>query len=202
MTYTQTYTVQHISEHLSALLSSERFLRSQIPGNGLPIYVCAYPVSIHNEMAHLPDQLVNFLRPKGISALHLNLYHEVIAELQTNNLLTTLVEREANITKHQLRQMLNNRLDATKYLLPRIKRHIEAHTPPPQLVFIDGLAAVYPFVRAHTILNHLELVTTTTPVVVFLPGQYRSSNRGMTLSLFGSIHDDNYYRAINIMEVK
>jgi len=202
MTYTQTYTVQHISEHLSALLSSERFLRSQIPGNGLPIYVCAYPVSIHNEMAHLPDQLVNFLRPKGISALHLDIYREAMDELSAHNLLTPLITRETQVTKQQMLQMLNNRLDAQRYLLPRIKGHIEAHIPAPQLVLIDGLAAGYPFIRAHTILNHLEMVTTTTPIVAFLPGHYRSSERGMNLSLFGRIHDDNYYRAINIMEVQ
>lgn len=202
MTQTHAYTVQDISEHLSSLLCSERFLRSQIAGNGLPIYVCAYPVSMHNEMVQLPDQLVNYLQPKGISALHINTYHEAMSELQEHNLFTPLIAREPQVTKQQLRQMLNNRLDAPKYLLPRIKRQIEAHTPPPQMVFIDGLAAGYPFIRAHTILNHLETVTTTTPVVAFMPGQYRSSDRGMTLSLFGNIHDTNYYRAINIMEVK
>ena len=58
-------------------------------------------------------------------------------------------------------------------------------------------------VSGSRILNHLDKVATGTPVVVFFPGSYRSSDRtGMTLNLFGIIDDDNYYRAINIMEVK
>ena len=201
MSYTQQYTKQQISEHLQQLLVSERFLQSQIPGNGVPIYLCAYPISIHNSMQHLPRQLVQFLAPQGINALHIDIYQIALEQIESRNMLALFLEREAQTNKHQLSQMLANILDVEKYLMPRIKSKIDAHAP--QIIFIDGIGAVYPFIRAHTILNHLEIVTSTIPVVIFLPGSYQSSNRtGMTLNLFGVINDDNYYRAINIMEVK
>jgi hypothetical protein len=201
MSYTQQYTLQQIREHLQQLLVSERFLQSQIAGNGVPIYLCAYPINIHNSIQQLPRQFVQFLAPQGINAIHIDIYQIVLAQLQSRNMLQTFLEREGQINKNQLSQMLANVLNVEQYLMPLIKSKIDALAP--QVIFIDGIGSVYPFIRAHTILNHLEIVTNSIPVVVFLPGSYQSSSRtGMTLNLFGVINDDNYYRAINIMEVK
>jgi hypothetical protein len=62
-------------------------------------------------------------------------------------------------------------------------------------VFITGVGKCYPFVRSHNVLNNLHQVLDSVPVVMFFPGKYS----GQDLRLFGTIKDDNYYRAFKLV---
>lgn len=66
------------------------------------------------------------------------------------------------------------------------------------VIFITGVGKVYPFVRSHTILNNLQEKIDNIPVIMFYPGKYD----GQSLSLFGKIKDDNYYRAFQLVDHK
>jgi hypothetical protein len=50
-------------------------------------------------------------------------------------------------------------------------------------------------VRSHNVLNNLHQVLDSVPVVMFYPGRYSGQN----LQLFGTIKDDNYYRAFPLV---
>ena len=63
------------------------------------------------------------------------------------------------------------------------------------IVFITGVGKCYPIVRSHNILNNLHQVIDAVPVVMFFPGEYS----GQDLHLFGTIKDDNYYRAFKLV---
>jgi hypothetical protein len=69
--------------------------------------------------------------------------------------------------------------------------HIINSTPSDSVIFITGVGKCYPFLRSHNVLNTLHQVLDTVPVVMFFPGEYS----GQDLQLFGTIKDDNYYRA-------
>lgn len=69
-------------------------------------------------------------------------------------------------------------------------------TPKDAVVFLTGIGKVFPFVRAHNIINNLHQVLDTVPVVMFYPGVWT----GQTLSLFETVNDGNYYRAFPLID--
>ena len=75
---------------------------------------------------------------------------------------------------------------------------IEAELGEHIVVLITGIGKVFPFVRSHNILNKLQEVIDKIPVILFFPGVYD----GQSLSLFGKIKDDNYYRAFQLIDRK
>lgn len=78
-----------------------------------------------------------------------------------------------------------------------IVNHIINHTPQENaVVFITGVGKVFPMVRSHNVLNNLHQVLDCVPVVMFFPGKYS----GQDLQLFGTIKDDNYYRAFKLVD--
>jgi len=77
-----------------------------------------------------------------------------------------------------------------------IVNYIVQNTPEKAVVFLTGVGKVFPFVRSHNVLNNLHQVLDRVPVVMFFPGEWN----GQSLSLFGTITDDNYYRAFPLIQ--
>lgn len=78
-----------------------------------------------------------------------------------------------------------------------IVNHIVDNTPHENaVVFITGVGKAFPMVRSHNVLNNLHQVLDCVPVVMFFPGKYS----GQDLQLFGTIKDDNYYRAFKLVD--
>lgn len=78
-----------------------------------------------------------------------------------------------------------------------IVNHIVDNTPNENaVVFITGVGKAFPMVRSHNVLNNLHQVLDCVPVVMFFPGKYS----GQDLQLFGTIKDDNYYRAFKLVD--
>lgn len=71
----------------------------------------------------------------------------------------------------------------------------EPHQPGRDILLITGVGQVYPFVRAHAILENAQSVFEDIPVVLLYPGRFD----GQHLHLFDRINDGNYYRAFNIL---
>lgn len=63
------------------------------------------------------------------------------------------------------------------------------------VLIITGVGEVYPFMRAHNILNNMQSSFRDIPVVVAYPGTFD----GGSLSLFGKLKDGNYYRAFDLI---
>lgn len=64
----------------------------------------------------------------------------------------------------------------------------------PTIIFITGVGQVFPLLRSHKVLNTMNQVIDQVPVVMFYPGMYD----GIHLSMFGTLEDDNYYRAFSL----
>ncbi|WP_155286680.1 DUF1788 domain-containing protein [Lacticaseibacillus zhaodongensis] len=77
----------------------------------------------------------------------------------------------------------------------RIVEYIQKHLRPGRtIIFVTGVGAVFPLVRAHKVLNTMNQVIDNVPVVMFYPGMYDS----VRLKMFGELQDDNYYRAFSL----
>ena len=69
------------------------------------------------------------------------------------------------------------------------------HEPGRDVLLVTGVGEVFPFVRAHSILENAQHVFTDIPVVMLYPGTYDR----VSLTLFGKLNDSNYYRAFDLI---
>ena len=127
-----------------------------------------------------------------------------IVEYDIFNLMLSILDQRRYVDKcirfekKKGRDYLSNAIAKTLRLTTDrnlIVNHIVENTPEHAVVFLTGIGKVYPFVRAHNILNNLHQVFDKVPVVMFYPGNWN----GQSLSLFGTIFDKNYYRAFPLV---
>jgi hypothetical protein len=95
------------------------------------------------------------------------------------------------LSKAKLFKTLQGVLASETKLIPEIEKLAKEN--PSGMIFLTGIGQVFPYIRSHTILNNLQNSIKDRPTVMFFPGTY-----GKDLSLFGTLKDDNYYRAFNL----
>lgn len=188
-----------IAERLSKIeerITNESFLKNKGLGNEVGYYIFDYPpeyeLDVREYVAYLKDKINR--SDMGVKIVEFDLYDIVIDMLKERNYLEKCFEFEKtkgiDYAFEAIMKML--RLTSPSNLLVN---HIVANTPPRSVVFITGVGKCYPFVRSHNVLNNLHQVLDSVPVVMFFPGKYS----GQELRLFGTIKDDNYYRAFKLV---
>lgn len=186
-------------QHLFDLISSDGFLQKQGLNNEVPFFICPFDPKEAVEMERMVAQLVNRLEQTGVKVLKMNLYDLAVELLQKQGDWQWYLEKEQEMDKLELKDDLQSILDAKETMIPAIAdrmRHAEF-----DVMFIDGVGEVFPYIRSHNILNNLQSIAKQQPTVMFFPGAYTHSLvEGASLDLFGKLHDDKYYRAFNIWE--
>ena len=187
-------------QHLLAVISSQRFLKMQGLGNEVPFFICPYDPKEANEISKMGNQLVNQLKNRGIHVLKINLYDLAIELLKERGIWEQILETESDISKNELKELLQGVLDPEKYLIPAIAKKMQLESF--DVLFISGVGEVYPYIRSHIVLNNLQSTAKERPTLMFFPGNYHHSvEKGASLKLFSRLPDDNYYRAFNIYHV-
>ncbi|HPE69564.1 MAG TPA: DUF1788 domain-containing protein [Thermotogota bacterium] len=184
-------------DHLLSVLSSPRFLQKKGLGNEIPFFICPFHPRQTSAMEDLRCNLEHSLSKKGVNVLSINLFLLSIQLLDKRGLWEQILQKEAQIPKEQLKEMLQNVLDPEKYLVPAIVSQLQERDP--DVLFLNGVGEVYPFLRSHALLTNLQSQASEKPVVLFFPGTYTfSPEAGSSLTLFGRLKGDQYYRAFNI----
>lgn len=184
-------------DHLLTVMSSERFLKMKGIGNEVPFFICPFdPADVQN-VDRTRIRLANQLSNRGITALELSLYDLAVSLLKERGIWDDVLAMEQNVTKDELRELLQGVLDPENHLIPAIGQRL--HQQPYDILFLSGVGEVFPFIRSHNVLNNLQSVAKDRPTVMFFPGDYTHAlATGASLELFGLLHDDKYYRAFNI----
>lgn len=190
--------VTDIYEHLLTVISSERFLKMQGLGNEIPFFICAFdPAKTEKMNKEVVAPLINQLKHKGIRVLRIDLYDLAIELLKERDVWKRTLNAETDITKSELKDLLQGVLDPETHLIPAIAKKMESDGF--EVMFITGVGEVFPYIRSHTVLNNLQSTAKDKPTIMFFPGEYNQSpEKGSSLNLFGKLLDDNYYRAFNI----
>lgn len=187
-------------QHLARLVASERFLKMQGLGNEAPFFICPFPPHEAVAMEQMVRQLANRLNQNGVRVLAINLYDLCVELLQERGIWELMLETEPTVSKAELKELLQGVLDPEDYLAPAIAAKMRAAAF--DVMFLTGVGEIYPYIRAHNILNNLQSTAKAQPTVIFFPGKYtQSAEKGASLELFGMLHDDKYYRAFNIYHI-
>ena len=186
-------------ERVLKTMQNPRFLQKKGPANDLPFFICPYDPVTENRANALKKMLTNALEKNGISTLSLNLYDVVISVLKTDGYLDMLLLQEGNIEQDEFLETIQNLADPAEKLVPAIDARVAENTP--KILFLSGMGQVFPFIRPHSILSHLQARLSEQLTVMFFPGDYDyTDTKGATLDIFGRQQEERYYRAFNIFE--
>ena len=179
-------------------LKSPKFLKKEGLGGEIPFFIFPYNIQWESMIEDEINGLKNRLKKEGVQVLEFNLYDisiEILEESGGIEKMFRLEERQKKRPSYFLKA-LQSALNLHEVFIPYIKNKIT--TVPHDLIFITGVAAVFPYMRSHVVLNNLHSVTDHVPTVMFYPGEYT----GSTMRLFDLLKSNNYYRAYNLNEYR
>ena len=145
--------------------------------------------------------LITQLTAKSISVLEINLFDLILDCMRKNDDLDWEIEHEGECSQEDMLSELQGILDVETEIIPAIRERRGAF--PHQILFLTGIGACFPILRAHVLLNNLFVAVSDVPLVLFFPGEYcQVPGSGATLELFGRFRGDGYYRAFNLLETR
>lgn len=180
------------------IIKKDSFRKNKGLGNEVGYYIFDYnpqdELKVRSHIAYLKNKINNSPH-YSFKILDFDLYNIIMGILQEKGYLEKSFEFEKKkgreFTKTAINKLL--KLGSPDNL---IVNHIKDNTHPSSIVFLTGVGKCYPILRSHNVLNNLHQVLDEVPVVMFFPGEYS----GNDLVLFGTIHDNNYYRAFPLVK--
>jgi len=186
----KTENIEKKFQKLYDIFTNDDFLSMKALGGEIPFYITSYNPTQENEVFKEIDRIEDRLKREGIKTTKIDLFRLSLEMLEKRKVLDKIIQKEKTLTKSQLFKTLTSVLDVS-YIVKEIGKIANNDS---KIVFITGIGQVYPFIRSHTILNNLQNQIKNKPTVMFFPGIFD----GTSLSLFGELKDDNYYRAFNL----
>ena len=206
---------------LREIMESLSFRRSTGTAGEQAFYIYDYPATQEIEVREHILLLVNQLQtmtPKtqedfAPKVLVIDLYDVALGILERRGVLRKVLDIEtkrhvrtsSNPREDKFLSLLDNMLGADAKQLPdaiRDRYRSAKNEENADIVFITGVGMVYPYVRAHTLLETLQGRIDDCPLVLFYPGTFaRSSAAGSTMTLLGQLPASNYYRAKSLREM-
>jgi bacteriophage exclusion system BrxB-like protein len=188
-------------DNLFSAVSSQRFLQMNGLGNEVPFFIFPYPSINATDIEPMKETLVKKLDARDVGILEINLYDLGISLLKDRGIWDDVIASEPDVSKDELRELLQNVLDPETHLVPAIGRILSDADY--DVLFLIGIGEVFPYIRSHNVLNNLQSTAKEKPTIMFFPGSYTHNlATGASLDLFGFAHNDKYYRAFNILDYR
>lgn len=188
---------QLLTDRLNQILptiTTKDFLEGKGLGNEIAFYIFDYDPEKELQIREHIDFLLTQI-PKtapNLKVTHINLFDLILDYLKERKLLDKVLQMQQKKGDAAVQKALAAPLHASK-LLPLFEK--AAAPGENDLVLVSGIGNVYPLLRTHSLLNNLHPIMGQTPLILFFPGSYD----GQALKLFGSLQDDNYYRAFKLI---
>lgn len=188
-----------IKEKLDSIwnrISDKEFLANKGVANEVRYYVFDYDACDELIVRNKIDALKRQNKPDadGFQIVEYDLYKIIIEILENRRYIDKCIYFEKTKGRDYMFKAVSTMLRLTTADNLIIKKIVN-ETPDNSIVFLTGIGKAFPFVRSHNILNNLGQVLDKVPVVMFYPGKWD----GQVLSLFGTLKDDNYYRAFPLI---
>ena len=183
-------------EEAEKLIRAPSFRQNKGLGNEVGYYVFDYPPRDELEVREWVQYWKNKNNPTtdGYTLVVFDLYNIMIDMLEEDDYLDRCFEFEE---QSGIGEVIDAVMDLFQLDKPNgyLVEHITRNTPSDAVLILTGVGKCFPVLRSHHILNNLHQVFDKVPVVLLYPGKYD----GQELVLFGSVKDDNYYRAFRLV---
>ncbi len=176
-------------EKISDRLSEESFLANKGLSNEVGIHVFCYEPQDELIVRAFFEQLTN--KETQYRLVERDLYKVFLDICDEKRITNSIVKMEETRGKDFLKSKLENVATPEAFV---DKLDYKPHQFG-DVLLLTGIGKVYPFMRAHKILDNIQHVFADIPIVMLYPGKWD----GQTLELFGKFEDGNYYRAFNLI---
>jgi hypothetical protein len=178
---------------IRARVTAPEFLSGKVSANEVPFYAFDYPPTEEPVVdAFVAGQASDINRRGEASVLIVNLFDLLLSMLKDRGLYEKALHMNAVKGNTALMAALKGPLDPGKVAQAFMGRVRDAG---PNVIFLTGIGAAYPFVRTHSLLNNLQPLLGQLPLVIFFPGRFS----GQSLQLFGELQENSYYRAFKLV---
>lgn len=166
------------------------FLENEGLSNEVGIYIFQYDPKDELIVQAYVQKITEGSNPQ-FKIVKQDLYELFLQILEEKRVLPAISDMERKKGKDFLLQQLQ-KIASPKEFLDRMKKvEIEKGN----VLFLTGVGQVYPFMRAHKVLDNMQHMFENLPIIMFYPGEFT----GQSLSLFNEFSDGNYYRAFNLL---
>lgn len=181
-------------DRLRKRFADNDFLNNRGLANEVGFYVYPYDASRELEVRQRTAELVAESQADNspYRLVERNLWQTLLAICEDKRILGKITALEEKRGSDALLRQLQK--IATPEAYARTMDY-SPHETGRDILIITGVGQVYPFVRAHSVLENAQSLFEDIPVVLMYPGRYD----GQQLHLFDRISDGNYYRAFNIL---
>lgn len=180
------------------------FLHCRGLGGEVPVYVYPYDAAKEDEVRALTASMLEDNRKElerepdtAARIINFDLWDVFEAMCESRGILEKISKLDARLKdRERLLKKIQSSNPPKRYLDFMSAQYEERYGEPQRgrdVVLITGVGKIYPFVRAHSILEGVQSTFSGIPVVMFYPGGYD----GKQLKLFNTVADGNYYRAFN-----
>lgn len=172
---------------------SQEFLESRGLGNEIGFWIFEYNAEDELQVREHVKLITDTLAKKHahLKVVHINLLQTLKDYLDSRNFTEKAIAMQTAKGNQALLKALSGPLHMEKFA-PFMVDHYNAAEQ--DIVLVTGIGSVWPVLRAHDLLNKLHALLGHRPLVMFYPGQYT----GQSMSLFGRITSNNYYRAFKL----
>lgn len=190
-----TFSLEERLNQIFPRITSSDFLQSKGLGNEIGFWIFDYPPERELDVRNFVQGTVMPALAKHvpfIKAQAVDLFRLVTELLQERNLLDKAMEMQKNKGDESTLAALRSVLKEDK-LAQKIADQQDISSL--DLLVLNGVGAVYPMLRTHTLLSALHPIMGKTPLLMFFPGRYD----GHSLRLFNTLAEDHYYRAFRLV---
>lgn len=189
--------MNHLLDRLFTILSSGRFIAMEGLANEVPIFIQPYKIEEEETFSPMIHALAQRLRSGGIQVAEVDLFQLLLDELRGEDLLDAFTDEDAGYERQDLLRDLKNYASPKDRIVPRLVAIMEQEGV--QLTLVTGVGRIYPFLRAHSLLESIQPAMMRHPLILFFPGEYiQTPGLGSQLRLFGTLPAKGYYRAFNL----
>lgn len=204
MTATEQPSLAMSFELIRSRLHDPDFLNCRGLGGEVPIYIYPYDAAKEDEVRALTAGMLEDNRrelerdPNAATRIVcFDLWDVFEAMCESRGILEKISKLDHRLKdRERLLKKVQSSNPPERYLQCMQSQFEEVYGAPQHgrdVVLITGVGKIYPFVRAHSILEGVQSTFSNIPVVMFYPGSYD----GKQLKLFNTVADGNYYRAFN-----
>lgn len=192
-------------KHVYDVVRSDRFLKMEGLSKEIPFFIYHFPPAWALEVNGMRDRITTKLQSdNGISVVEINLYDLAVELLSERGVWDRILQVEPTMDKTDFREMLQGMLDPHDHLAPAIRDQLTCRPRTgtnTTVVFLSGIGEVFPFIRAHTVLENLQSAVVGCPMLAWFPGTYEfTQSAGHQLRALNLGASDSYYRAKDILE--
>ena len=177
-------------DSIKGRISDANFLANKGLANEVGIHVFCYEPADELIVREYIEKSVN-TPSDDYRVIERDMYRIFLEILEEEDVLDAIPGLEEEEGKGTLLETLQN-IASPEAFLAKMKYEPMQHG---DVLFLIGVGAVFPFMRAHIMLETMQEAFAMIPIVLFYPGSFN----GQDLNLFERFFDGHYYRAFNLI---